>query len=116
MEKVEKVFFVVVDRWKNRLFTLLGSTWENMKRSLEDEDGGAIAPGGSFLLEECVLDLGEDLECYFQALLLLDTSPTWDRDPEIEPRVERLVRHFFDLGFKSGVKHADALRARQMCL
>ena len=118
MEKIEKVFFVVIDRWRNRLFTLLGnqgpSAWESTKRGLEDDEHGSIDQGGAHLIEELPVNLPEDLQYYFESLLLLDSGP--DRDPWIEPRIVWLAGHFFELGLKSGVKHADELRARQVQL
>ena len=118
MENIQQVILVVLDRWRNRLFTLLSdsstSGWAAVRRGLEDEQHGFIEPGGSYLIEECSLNLPEDLKKFFEALQLLDQPVEWD--PEAETRVGRLVRHMFELGLKSGVKHSDELRARQMSL
>lgn len=118
MEDTQKVIFVVLDRWKSRLHTLLSepspNAWQAVRRGLEDEDHGFIEPGGSHLIEERSLNLPEDLKKFFEALQLLDQPVEWD--PETETRVGRLVRHMFELGFKSGIKHADELCARQIRL
>lgn len=105
---------VSADRGKNRLHVdPTNASWKGIKDWYEATDmGGPTQPGDLFLLEEFGLDaLPEELCTFLKALAILVPQ---GRDRE--SRLVLLIREVFTAGLKTGIKHAEEIRARQLTL
>lgn len=106
--------FVSADRGKNRLYVdPTDASWQGIGDWYEATDmGGPTQPGDLFLLEEVDLDaLPEELRTFLNALAIL-APQGHDR----ESNLALLLRSVFTAGLKTGIKHAEEIRARQLTL
>jgi hypothetical protein len=105
---------VSADRGKNRLHVDPAKlSWQVIRDWYEATDmGGSTQPGDLFLLEEFDLDaLPDDLRTFLKALDMLCLERR-DR----ETMLVQLLREVFTAGLKTGMKHAEEIRARQLML